>query len=183
MKRFILKGTIVGLLLSIAMLCYSCARPSAPEPRQGRWISSSCFRMDSIELLIEHQNDSLHIVRLSTNGVTHDSLLLPYPLYRIDCGDLTGNGLPEVVLGVIKAARYWPTPQKRLFVYHLYDGHYIRPLWLGSRVANPLHDFRIDRDSLPAQVCTEEWADDTTLIHRRYTLSGFGLKVKANINL
>ncbi len=105
-----------------------------------------------------------------------DSLVLPYPVYRFDYGDLTGDSVPEIVVGVIKSTKYWKVEAKRLFIYHLYHGRYIRPLWLGSRVGNPLEDFSVCRDSFPAVICTKERKRDSTLIYSKYKIQGFGLK-------
>lgn len=105
-----------------------------------------------------------------------DTLSLPYPVYRFDAGDLTGDSIPEVTIGVIKPTKYWKEPAKRLFIYHLYHGKYIRPLWLGSRVGSPLVDFKVCRDSFPAVIHTIEMNSDSSQFSAEYRLQGFGLK-------
>ncbi|MBO4664372.1 MAG: nuclear receptor-binding factor 2 [Bacteroidaceae bacterium] len=124
----------------------------------------------------EEVHDSLSLFRLYVDGEQVDSLTLPYPVYRFDYGDLTGDSIPEVLIGVFKPTKYWKEPAKRLFIYHLYHGRYIRPLWLGSRVGSPLVDFSVCRDSFPAVVHTTEMHHDSTLFHSEYRLQGFGLK-------
>ena len=86
---------------------------------------------------------------------------LPHPVYRFDCDYLTDNSIPEITIGVIKSTRYFSRSEKRLFLFKLYKGRHIRPLWMGSRVARPQEDFRIIRDSIPAHILTTEkteWA-------------------------
>lgn len=61
---------------------------------------------------------------------------------------------PEIIVGVIKPTRFDPKPDKRLFIYRIADEAYIRPLWLGSRVAQPLEDFRIIREETPTRIRT-----------------------------
>lgn len=97
-------------------------------------------------------------------------------LYRFDCGDVTGDSLPEILVGVVRATRYRPERDRRLFIFKLYRGELIRPLWLGSRVGLPLVDFRVERDSLPAMVHTWERRPDSTLVEAVYRYQGFGLK-------
>ena len=120
----------------------------------------------------------------STNRIEHlkgdsvvDSWALDYPVYRFTCGDMTGDSIPEVLVGTIKATRYRPEKDKRLFIFHLYKGRFIRPLWLGSRVGCPLIDFKVETDTVPNLVHTWERKDSDT-IEVLYQLKGFGLKYK-----
>ena len=118
----------------------------------------------------------------STNCIEHvrgdsvvDTWKLDYPVYRFTCGDMTGDSIPEVLVGTIKATRYRPEKDKRLFIFHLYKGRFIRPLWLGSRVGCPLIDFKVETDTVPNLVHTWERKDGDT-IEVLYQLKGFGLK-------
>lgn len=129
------------------------------------------------QVWLESVNDSTNIVRLSVDGVSADSLLLPFPVYRLDGGDLDGDGIPEICIGVVKSTKYWKDAARRLFIYRLYHGKYLRPLWLGSRVGHRLEDFRVDRTSSPAIVLTDELLNDSVVIHQKYTLRGFGLRI------
>lgn len=129
------------------------------------------------ELRLVGVNDSTHIIRHEVDGRVADEWQLHYPVFRFDCGDLTGDGLPEVAVGVVKPTRYWPQPDRRLFIFHLFHGRLIRPLWLGSRVGGRLIDFCIERDSIPAMVHTwEVVGDSATPMERLYVMNGFGLK-------
>lgn len=131
---------------------------------------------------LERLNDSLHMLFLDVNGVRRDSMRLAYPVYRFDCGDLTGDGIPEICIGVVKPTRYW-SRGRRLFIYHLYRGRYIRPLWLGSRVGYPLSDFSVCRDSVPACIHTEEYGPDSTKIRNEYFYQGFGLQFRKHLSM
>lgn len=131
---------------------------------------------------IERYNDSLYVMRHTEAGKLLSKWELPYPVYRFDCGDLTGNGIPEIAVGVIKPTRYFPLPDKRLFLFKLYKGRHIRPLWMGSRVARPLEDFRIIRDSIPARILTtEKNGPDGKRVHALYRQEGFGLTYERDL--
>lgn len=160
---------------AVLLLLAGCSK------RQDEWITTDQFVHDSLVISFERINDSLTTIRLKSKGILRDSLLLPYPVYQRDCGDLTGDGLPEIAIGVIKPTRYWPTPDRRLFIYHLFHGRYIRPLWLGSRVGNQLWDFKVCRDSVPARIQTEEILEDSTVVHRQYRIKGFGLSFEKEL--
>ena len=107
-----------------------------------------------------------------------DAWALNYPVYRFTCGDMTGDSIPEVLVGTIKATRYRPEKDKRLFIFHLYKGRFIRPLWLGSRVGCPLIDFKVETDTVPNLVHTWERKANGDTIEVLYRLKGFGLKYK-----
>lgn len=166
-----MKQKAVFLLLMIMSLLAACCGTDK-EKDEGRY-----------QLSIEQITDSFSVVRLFVDDELMDTLSLPYPVYRFDYGDLTGNGIPEVTVGVIKPTKYWKEPAKRLFIYHLYHGRYIRPLWLGSRVGSPLVDFEVCRDSFPAVIHTTEMRADSSTFRAEYRLQGFGLKYKNKINL
>lgn len=68
---------------------------------------------------------------------------LDYPVYRFDCADINGDGIPEIAAGVVKSTRFDENSAKRLFVFKLYEGIYVRPLWLGSKMPLPLEDFKL----------------------------------------
>ena len=123
----------------------------------------------------------------STNRIEHlkgdsvvDAWALDYPVYRFSCGDMTGDSIPEVLVGTIKATRYRPEKDKRLFIFHLHKGQFIRPLWLGSRVGCPLIDFKVETDTVPNLVHTWERKDNGDTIEVLYRLKGFGLKYVAS---
>lgn len=132
------------------------------------------------KICIERCHDSLYIMRHLESRTVLSEWKLPYPVYRFDCGDLTGNGVPEIAVGVIKPTRYFPTPDKRMFLFKLYKGKLIRPLWMGSRVARPLEDFHIVNDSVPARILTTERLPDGTFIQARYRQEGFGIRYEGD---
>ncbi len=81
-------------------------------------------------------NDTLHVLRLGQS-----EWRLPYPVYRFCTGDVDGNGSTDAIVGVVKATRYDSVVRRRVFIFKDYRGH-VRPLWLGSRLGQPVVDFR-----------------------------------------
>ena len=164
-------GMVAGACMALAMAtcltgCTDGGKTIA-TCREGAW-----------RISLEQRTDSLHALLLYVEGELTDSFRLPWPVYRLECGDLTGDGIPEVCVGVVKPTRYHPTPARRLFIFHLFDGRYLRPLWLGSRVGRPLRDFQVCRDSVPACIHTVESASDHTDIRCEYFWRGFGLQFR-----
>ena len=164
-----MKTAVTLAIVLIALLTMACSDKDADM----QTYSEGCWRIS----LARHP-DTLYTLRLDMRETCVDSLTLPWPVYRFDCGDITGDGIPEVSIGVVKPTRYHPTPARRLFIFHLFDGRYLRPLWLGSRVGRPLRDFHVCRDSVPACIHTVESASDHTDIRCEYFWRGFGLQFR-----
>lgn len=85
------------------------------------------------------KSDSLYLLMLITDSMTHQ-WTLPYPVYRMETGDVDGNGTVEALVGVIKATRFYPEKARRLFIFKNYEG-LVRPMWLGSKLGGKLKDF------------------------------------------
>lgn len=131
---------------------------------------------------LDRKNDTLSFLRFSRGGEIVASQRLPWPVYRFSYGDLDGDSLPEVAVGVIKETYYWKQKDRRIFIYQIYKNQHIVPVWKGSHVASELMDFRIDRGTQPALVRTIERRKDSSLYEAEYYLSKFGLKFKRYIN-
>lgn len=167
-------GMVAGACMALAMAtcltgCTDGGKTIA-TCREGAW-----------RISLEQRTDSLHALLLYVEGELTDSFRLPWPVYRLECGDLTGDGIPEVCVGVVKPTRYHPREERRLFIFHLFEGRYIRPLWLGSRVGNTLLDFQVCRDSTPACIHTTEYLGDVKGIRREYFHRGFGLQYRKDL--
>ena len=89
---------------------------------------------------IETVNDSLNYLTLKTDSTT-DKWPLPYPVYRLDTGDVNGDGRTEALVGVIKSTRFYPQKGRRLFVFKNYKNR-VRAMWMGSKLGGILQDFR-----------------------------------------
>ena len=118
---------------------------------------------------LEAKHDSLSILSLKTDS-THDRWRLPYPVYRLDTGDVDGDGQEEALVGVVKATRFYPEKGRRLFIFKNYHG-LIRPLWLGSRLGGQLFDFRF----IDGTVRSIEASGNGCYSVIEYRWSGFGL--------
>lgn len=131
-----------------------------------------------MEVSLNKESDSLYVIHLNTDQPSHSVWKLPYPVYQFDYGDVTGDGMPEIIVWVIKPTRFYPKPDKRLFIYRIADEAYIRPLWLGSRVAQPLEDFRVIREHTPVLIRTVERERSGKFLIAEYAWRGFGLDFK-----
>ena len=119
---------------------------------------------------IEKRTDSLYVLTLTTDS-TCDGWRLPYPVYRVETGDVDGNGTTEALVGVIKATRFHPEMGRRLFIFKNYEG-LVRPMWLGSQLGGTLQDFHF-RNGVVRSLETNALGEYTVA---EYRLGGFGPK-------
>lgn len=99
---------------------------------------------------------------------------LDYMVFRLDTGDVNNDNSTDILVGVIKSTRFDSISRKRLFIFKLFEG-YIRPLWLGSRVSQPLIDFKFYKTKSEGVVRTIELEKDQLYLIAEYHWNGFGL--------
>lgn len=140
--------------------------------------NKNCFSFTkdnkNVSVLLNRQSDSLYLLELYLEDSLRSVWKLKYPVYNFDYGDVNGDGTPEIAVGPVKKTRFDQKMDKRLFLFRITDDLYIRPLWLGSRVGQPLIDFRLRGE--PAMIRTIEREQDGTYLVAEYRYKGFGLE-------
>jgi hypothetical protein len=99
---------------------------------------------------------------------------LNYPVFRLDVGDIDNDNSPNIMVGVIKRTRFDTVLRKRLFIFKLVNG-YIRPAWLGSRVSQPLIDFKFYSIHKQNVIRTIELERSGKFLIAEYCWNHFGL--------
>ena len=144
----------------------------------GCWVMAMCCEAQTFSL--QRQTDSLYVLTLTTDSLTDGQSValqstrnqwrLPYPVYRMETGDVDGNGTIEALVGVIKPTRYYPEMGRRLFIFKNYEG-LVRPMWLGSKLGGTLQDFHF-RNGCVRSLETNTKGEYTVA---EYRWSGFGV--------
>ena len=98
-------------IVTITLLVASCAQKSGEICRTdfGRVV------------LVDGGDSTAAILHIADSGDTLSVWPLRHAVYHYDYGDVNGDGLPEIVVGVIKKTRYWRDEDKRLFIFKIYD--------------------------------------------------------------
>ncbi|MDR0843705.1 MAG: nuclear receptor-binding factor 2 [Tannerella sp.] len=166
----------LGMLLLVFMV--SCAGGCKKEPNNFEFSVDEKKIVISLTKVQDEIFDIQADVFAPDGSKTHSDWRLDYPVYRFDCADITGDGMPEIAVGVIKATRFDPIVRKRLFLFKLFDGCYVRPLWLGSKVSLPLVDFRLVNDGKEPRIRTIEQEGDNSFVVAEYVYKTFGVEWK-----
>ena len=127
---------------------------------------------------------SMNGYRLSlrdSRGNISDQVRIPFPVYRLETGDIDGNGRTDILLGVVKSTHFDAHVKRRLFVYQIQDGR-LMPLWLGSRVCRELVDFTCIVDQRRPKLLTVERTSDANFSNGVYTWEDFGFILERYIH-
>ena len=124
--------------------------------------------------LLQQRSDTASVLLLQTPHAT-DTWALPYPTFAFCTGDVDGDGTTDALVGVVKPTRFDPRRARRLFAFRQVRGR-VRPLWLGSRLAGELRDFRLQG----SKVVTLEQGRDSTWLVGEYEWNGCGFTMTAS---
>ncbi|MDR0815310.1 MAG: nuclear receptor-binding factor 2 [Bacteroidales bacterium] len=160
---------IVKIILLILLLCITGCQK---QPDTFQFSTNETKITVSLHQIQDTVFDIQAAVYKPDGDTTLDTWRLNYPVYRFDCADITGDGIPEIAVGVIKPTRFDPIVRKRLFLFKLFDTCYVRPLWLGSKMSLPLVDFRI----VNGRVRTIEQEGENSFVVAEYEYKRFGLE-------
>ena len=81
----------------------------------------------------------------------------PFNIWKLEVGDVEGDGEIELALGVYKKSPHHKVLTKRVFLYNIVDGR-LKPKFRASRLALPMEDFviyDIDKDGRDEVVSIE----------------------------
>lgn len=98
--------------------------------------------------------------------------------WKIVIGDVDGDKIDDISIGVYKESPLHPVMAKRPFIYSFKDGKIV-PKWRGSRLSKPFTDYGfydIDGDGVDEIVAIEILEDNKKTINT-YKWKGFGFEV------
>jgi hypothetical protein len=122
--------------------------------------------------------------RLTLNApgrIPSAGLHIPFPVYRLDAGDIRNDGTIDVLLGVIKSTHFDPEVKRRLFILQCSSSGF-SPVWLGSRVCRNLVDFHTVREGERTCIMTIEQNRHHAFCNGLYRWQGFGLELISYTN-
>lgn len=141
------------------------------------------FRITSSNKLywinLEKHNDSCYFLVSSSyqnnKKIINSRYKLNYPICHFEIGDINNDGQDDIAVGVIKSTFYDRIVRKRPFFYSMQDGNIIK-LWMGTRLSQPLYDFRIVRENNTNYLQSIEIEKDGKYLVVQYIWNGFGFR-------
>ena len=142
----------------------------------------SCGRNEVVEnekdnqngFVLEKESDSLHWLCYKQDSLS-DCWELPYPVYQFQVGDVNEDGVEDALVGVEKTTRFDSVMGRRLFIFKNYKG-LVRPLWLGSRLSQPLEDFKLVHSDSKPYIRSIELEKNGNYLVAEYKWRKFGLE-------
>ena len=136
----------------------------------------SCRAIDSDNggFSIAKENDTLYNLILETDS-SCDVWELRYPVYRFCTGDMDGDSIVDAIVGVEKTTRFDPVVRRRVFMFRNIGGK-VRPLWMGSRLGQPVVDFRVVQVDGETRLRSVEEEKNGKFLVAEYRWSSFGVK-------
>ncbi len=126
-----------------------------------------------------HKSDTLYQLQASiywnNKRIQTSNYRLPYAVYRFQLGDIDNDGEVDIAVGVIKRTYFDPMSRKRPFFFKFYKGN-IRPLWMGSRLSQPLDDFLIKKINNRNVLQSIEFEQNGKYLSAQYVWTGFGFR-------
>lgn len=118
----------------------------------------------------------LYVVR---NGkVIAETARARWKPWRLDIGDVDGDGQPELAIGIFKPTRFIREAHTSVFFY-TFDGRKIRKKWLGSSLGRPVVDFCLTRPDASRRcllMSLQRTGNGGEIALSRYQWSGFGFR-------
>jgi len=103
-----------------------------------------------------------------------DRIYTPYEVFEMETGDVNRDGRTDICIGIIKPTPFDPVLKKRLFIFQI-DRDYIRPLWLSSRLVNPLEEFSVCNKKAGCTIKTIERQNKSLYCIHEYRWGSFGM--------
>ena len=123
---------------------------------------------------LEKIDDTLYNVVLETDS-SRDVWELRFPVYRFCTGDMDGDSIVDAIVGVEKTTRFDPVVRRRVFMFRNIGGK-VRPLWMGSRLGQPVVDFRVVQVDGETRLRSVEEEKNGKFLVAEYRWSSFGVK-------
>ncbi|MDF2454433.1 MAG: nuclear receptor-binding factor 2 [Cytophagaceae bacterium] len=129
------------------LFLFSILTACSDQSFEKEMIISDDFFKGSVSLVKMENMKKYKLSIIDSSKQIVDHIYTPYDVFQLETGDINRDGKTDICLGIIKPTPFDPVLKKRLFLFQIDQG-YIRPLWLSSRLVNPMEQFSVGKDSL-----------------------------------
>ncbi len=181
-----IKGVLIGIIFTFLIMSpFLFFREDDAEDYLDIFIRKEGIRSYSIGNI---SGEESYLVGLAENDIIIYSMeeeiieifrkdFEEYNPWKIAVGDVDGDGVDDISIGVYKESPLHPVMAKRPFIYNYINGD-LKPLWRGSRLSKPFTDYGfidMDGDGIDELMSIEILSDDRKVINT-YQWKGFGFE-------
>ncbi|MDY0235025.1 MAG: VCBS repeat-containing protein [Gudongella sp.] len=147
------------------------------DKKEGNLIKNEKYSVELIKAKNEEYANKMVIKSLENNKDSFTKDISDLNVWKLEVGDIDGDGIDEVALGVYRESPLHPIVAKRPYIY-TFNGEELIPKWRGSRLSRPFVDFvfyDIDNDGWD-EIISIEILKDSAYIINSYKWKGFGFE-------
>ncbi len=129
--------------------------------------------------IVQNTNDNKSRIAVFPFSIEKNEFLKPsldshenYNPWKIKIFDVGIDEKPEIIVGVNKSTRYYDNEENRIFVFNA-DNDYFYPKWLGSKIGNPIVDFKFCKATNRLVILERSEVNKTNMVVS-YKWNGFG---------
>jgi len=153
-------------------------------------IDAALFTNDNrifIYSIVQNKNNNKSRIAVFPFSIDKNEFLKPsldshenYNPWKIRVFDVDNDDKPEIIVGVNKSTRYYDNEENRIFVFNA-DNDYFYPKWLGSKIGNPIVDFKVCKATNRLVVLEKSEVNNSNMIVS-YKWNGFGFDNEKILN-
>lgn len=165
---FLMVSLLMFLKLDGKVKDYDIGKITEGEEEYGVVLTGSRWKKYGREVIIYSVEEEKEIYRKDFSELNP---------WKIVIGDVDGDKIDDISVGVYKKSPLHPVMAKRPFIYSFIDGK-LEPKWRGSRLSKPFIDytfFDIDKDGIDEIISIEILQDNKKVINT-YKWKGFGFE-------
>lgn len=147
------------------------------DKKDGYLIKGEKYSVEIIKNKSSQYANKIYINSIGKKKSTFTKDISDLNVWKLEVGDIDGDGIDEVGLGVYTQSPLHPIDAKRPYIY-TFNGEDLIPKWRGSRLSRPFIDFifyDIDKDKTDEIVSIEILREEKYIINS-YKWKGFGFE-------
>jgi len=160
-------------LVVLLLLLFVCNGCNKRVNNKELHINDKSFR-GTVQFQWVDKNDWYTVDLYDSISGHSDRIIIPYEIYDIQTGDINRDGHTDICVGLIKPTPFDQLLRKRLFIFSI-DRDYLKPLWLGSRLAYTFEEFKVGETACGCVVRTLEKEKEGKWSVSEYHWQCFGL--------
>ena len=147
------------------------------DKKDGYLIKGEKYSVEIIKNKSSQYANKIYINSIGKKKSTFTKDISDLNVWKLEVGDIDGDGIDEVGLGVYTQSPLHPIDAKRPYIY-TFNGEKLIAKWRGSRLSRPFVDFifyDIDKDTSD-EILSIEVLKDGKYIINSYKWKGFGFE-------